>query len=151
MAKRSRKSKSNGKPRKKRSNGTSREVVAVGGNYRKAVKDFVGRIENLKADLESERGKYMNACRPIHEDIAEIYSEAKGEGIATKALKAAVKIRDLEKKKDAEREKLDSPDQDELDRIRLALGELATTELGRAAIRAAETPATDSPQTQPDA
>lgn len=138
MAKRNGKAKSKGKPAKKASKKASNEVVAVGGNYKRAVKDFVGRIENLHKDLESERAKYMRSCQPIQDDIAEIYSEAKGEGIKTKALKAAVKIRDLERKKDKEREKLDGDDQDELDRIRLALGELSDLPLGQHAMQSAE-------------
>lgn len=121
----------------KRANG-SHEVVAVGANYKRTVKEFVGRVENLLDDLASERGKYMNACKPIHEDIKEVYVEAKEAGIPTKALKAAVKMREYERKKDAEREKLDSPDQDELDRIRMALGDLEGTPLGDAAVAHAQ-------------
>lgn len=62
---------------------------------------FVTRIENLLRDLASERGTYMAACVPIHEDIREVYGEAKEQGIAVKALKGLIKWRSLEKKQAA--------------------------------------------------
>jgi uncharacterized protein (UPF0335 family) len=62
---------------------------------------FVTRIENLLRDLASERGSYMAKCVPIHEDIREVYGEAKENGIAVKALKGLIKWRSLEKKQAA--------------------------------------------------
>lgn len=59
---------------------------------------FVKRIENKLSDLESKRGAYMAACKPIHEDIREIYAEAKDKGIPVKALKGLIEYRRLEKK-----------------------------------------------------
>jgi uncharacterized protein (UPF0335 family) len=59
---------------------------------------YVKRIEKLLDDLDSERGRYMANCRPIHEDVREIYGEAKENGIPVKALKGLIKWRELEKK-----------------------------------------------------
>ena len=59
---------------------------------------FLKRIERLLDDLESERGTYMSRCKPLHEDIREVYAEAKDHGVAVKALKGLVKWRELEKK-----------------------------------------------------
>lgn len=59
---------------------------------------FVTRIENLLRDLASERGSYMAKCVPIHEDIREVYGEAKENGVAVKALKGLIKWRALERK-----------------------------------------------------
>jgi uncharacterized protein (UPF0335 family) len=59
---------------------------------------FMKRIESLIGDLDSERGAYMAKCRPIHEDIREVYAEAKDHGVPVKALKGLVKWRELEKK-----------------------------------------------------
>jgi len=59
---------------------------------------FMRRIEKLMDDLDSERGSYMAKCRPIHEDIREVYAEAKDHGVPVKALKGLIKWRELEKK-----------------------------------------------------
>jgi uncharacterized protein (UPF0335 family) len=59
---------------------------------------YVKRIERLLDDLDSERGRYMANCRPIHEDVREVYGEAKEHGIPVKALKGLIKWRELEKK-----------------------------------------------------
>jgi uncharacterized protein (UPF0335 family) len=61
-------------------------------------KPYLKRIEKLLDDLDSERGSYMAKCRPIHEDIREIYGEAKDNGVPIKALKGLVKWRELAKK-----------------------------------------------------
>lgn len=95
---------------------------------------YVSRIENLHADLDSERGKYMAACRPVHDDIKEVYAEAKEEGFSARALKAVVKSRLLEKKAAAQRDDLDGEEVDNFDNIRLALGDLDGTPLGNAAL-----------------
>lgn len=132
MAKR----KSNGKGKSKAKKTNGHAVVVVGANFRAKAKSYVNRIEECLGSLDTEKGKYMRACQPIKEDMTEIYSEAKAEGIDTKALKAEIRIRQLEKMKDAAREKLSPESQDELDKIRMALGELDGTPLGNAALAA---------------
>jgi len=57
------------------------------------VKSLVGRIEGHFSDLDTERGKYMNACRSIRDDIAGIYEEAKARGVPKKELRAFVSSR----------------------------------------------------------
>jgi len=59
---------------------------------------YMKRIESLMGDLDSERGAYMAKCKPIHEDIREVYAEAKDNGVPVKALKGLVKWREFEKK-----------------------------------------------------
>ena len=138
MAKR--KGKTSKKPKRARANGAAEaasengEGMPVGGNFKRAVKEYVGRIINLHGDLDSERSTYMNACKPIHSDIKELYGEAKGEGIPTRELKAAVKMRLLDLRKERVRDALDENQQSNLDNIRMALGDLETTPLGQAAV-----------------
>lgn len=96
---------------------------------------FVDRIENLHADIATIMSKALNACRAVHGDIKIVYQEAKDEaGIPKKALKKVVQARALEQKARAVREDLEAEDQDDFDRIRQALGDLADTPLGAAAL-----------------
>lgn len=99
---------------------------------------YLQRIEKLKADLESERSRYMNACKPIHEDIREIYVEAKGAGIPAKALRGVVKFRELERRQDSIADDFDEDDGAIYEVLIEALGPL-----GKAAARAAGHPAGD--------
>jgi len=97
-------------------------------------KSYVGRVENLHKDLQTERGKYMATCKAIREDIKVVFAEAKDEGFPNKSLKAVVKARELERKANAQRDDLGDLDlQDKFDMIRHALGDLADTPLGKAA------------------
>lgn len=131
--------KRNGKAKgkaKKKANG-SNEVVVVGANFRAKARSYVKRLSECEGRLDDEKATFMRKCQPIKADMTEIYSEAKGEGLSTKALKAEMKIRRLEKQKDKTREALQPEDQNELDRIRIALGELDGTPLGDAAMASA--------------
>lgn len=102
------------------------------------IASFVSRIENLHKDLDTERAEYMNRCAAIREDIKEVLGEAKDAGLSKGAVKAVVKIRELERKAEAVREDSEYETQNEIDMIRSALGDLADTPLGRAAQAAAE-------------
>lgn len=98
-------------------------------------KSFVDRIESLHADIASEMSAALNACKQIHGDIKIVYQEAKDEaGIPKKALKRVIKVRALERKAEEMREELEGEDQDSFDQIRHALGDLADTPLGQAAL-----------------
>src|ERR1051325_4590390 len=61
------------------------------------VLEFVERIENLDADLASEKGEFMQRCKVIAGDKREVYSEAKAAGLNKKALKGIVKERRLKR------------------------------------------------------
>lgn len=63
-------------------------------------KVYLERIENVLAELDSERGEYMANCRALRDDIKEIYSEAKDAGVDKKALKGLVDWRILERKQE---------------------------------------------------
>lgn len=97
------------------------------------ITDYVRRIENVLEEMDSEKSKYMSACKEFREDIAEIYAEAKNNGTSKAALRAVIKTRSLERKLEDVRKHLDLDEQDLFDRYRLALGDLADTPLGQAA------------------
>lgn len=102
-------------------------------------KQCIDRIEAVLADIESIKGSAMAKCREKHDEIAEIYEEAKTAwGIPKRALKAVVKVRAAERKLKAMREGLEDDDQDSFDQIRHAIGDLADTPLGQAALDAAK-------------
>lgn len=95
---------------------------------------FVSRVENLNQDMETLKAEHMAKCKAVREDIKDVLEEAKGEGIPKGALKAVIKVRELERKAERARDDLDSDVQGDFDNLRLALGDLAETELGQAAM-----------------
>lgn len=98
---------------------------------------FVRRIEHLLDQIASERGSYMAACKSLRDDIGEILDEAKEKGVPRRELKAAIKARELTHKIEALREDFSDESRETYDQIRIALGDLADTPLGRAAARGA--------------
>jgi uncharacterized protein (UPF0335 family) len=76
------------------------KTVAVG-----RLRDFVERIERLEEDKKE-----------ISEDIKEVYGEAKGEGFDTKAMRALIRLRKMDRADRQEQEAL-------LDLYLSALGE----------------------------
>lgn len=107
------------------------------------VKAIVGKIEGYFDDLASEQGTYMQRCRSIRENIAAAYEEAKAFGLPKKELRAVVKARDLEGKAKAIRDAMEEEQAETYDQIRFALGDLADTPLGGAAMNGNEKPKTD--------
>lgn len=85
-------------------------------------KPFIDRIERLVKELESERGAYMAACKPLREDIKEIYGEAKEAGIPAKSLRQTIKYRELERKQKALAEGLDIDEQATFEQLVAAFG-----------------------------
>jgi uncharacterized protein (UPF0335 family) len=109
---------------------------ADGGNGFSAdlVKSLVDRIEALHGEIESEQAKYMVAAKALREDIANVYEEAGARGVSTKPLKALIKTRKLDRRAKAEKEKLDLDERATLEMLKDALGDLADTPLGEAAV-----------------
>lgn len=80
------------------------------------VKAFVERIERLEQEKKA-----------LADDIRDVYAEAKGQGFDVKAMRAVVRMRKQDAKERAEHEAI-------VETYMSALGMLADTELGRAAI-----------------
>lgn len=85
------------------------------------LKSVVERIERLEEDKKA-----------VSDDIREVYAEAKGNGYDVSALKAVIRLRKMDA---AKREELESI----IEIYREALGMLADTPLGAAAIERAST------------
>jgi uncharacterized protein (UPF0335 family) len=90
-----------------------------------ALERYVSRIENLHNDRKS-----------LNEDIKEVYGEAKDAGFDTTILREIVRERQMEEPARHSRYAL-------LDSYRRALGMLADTPLGQAAMRQAEAETTN--------
>jgi hypothetical protein len=58
------------------------------------VKPIVDKIEGFLADLDSERGSYMQRCRSIRDSMSSAYEEGKARGIPKKELRALVRTRE---------------------------------------------------------
>lgn len=96
---------------------------------------YLQRIEALNADLETERGTYMQRARSLRDDIKEVISEAKEkDSVPVKALKGLVRYRELEKKQKAIGDGLDIDEASTFEQLLEALGDFGATELGQATL-----------------
>ncbi|WP_010683129.1 DUF2312 domain-containing protein [Methylobacterium mesophilicum] len=101
----------------------------------KRTKECVDRIEALAAKKTALHMTYMAECAVINEDIGDVYEEAKTAWhIPKKALRTVIKARATERKLEDMRNDLDLVDRESFDQIRHALGGLADTPLGDAAL-----------------
>lgn len=118
---------------------------------RAILSQFVKDIDRLKGEIESRKGAYMAWCKSQRELINDVLDRAKDAGIPKKELKAVLKARDLEKKIEKIREDLEEGDAaDTFDMIREALGDLAGTPLGRAAMGEGADEDADEDADEPD-
>ena len=101
-------------------------------------KPYLKRIEQLFADLDSEKGSYMAAAKALREDIRSVFSEAKEAGIQVKALRGLVKWRQLEKKQNAIADGLDIDESAAYSQLVEALGPLGQAAADRAGYKAEE-------------
>lgn len=125
----------NEKQRTKEAEGHGVAAIRGNGFDPDAVKGFVGRIQNLNGDLLKEQSAYMTACKVIRDDIKEVYDEAKDAGIPKKELKRVIELLKLEGKIEDLREGLEEGEQqDNYDKLLLALGKLSDLPLGQAAL-----------------
>ncbi len=102
------------------------ENSAIGGNAKAQLLSLIERIERLE---EEKKG--------MADDIKNVFAEAKSTGFDVKALRAVLKRRSADTDKLAEHEAI-------VETYMHALGMLADTPLGRAAINLAKTGATVS-------
>lgn len=103
----------------------------------KTAKSFLERIESVQADIDKIKADAAEECAPLYDDIASIKREAHDAGIPRREFNSLISERKLLKKAEALRASLSEDQQHNFDQMKLALGDLAETELGRAARRRA--------------
>jgi uncharacterized protein (UPF0335 family) len=96
---------------------------------------FMKRIENLLDDIDSKRGTYMAEVKEVREDIKNVYTEAKDNGVPVKALRSLIKFRALERKQQALSDGLENEEAQIYEQLRDALGELGAAAADRAGYR----------------
>lgn len=92
---------------------------------------YFSRISNLDDEIETIMGRAKADCKPYHQDIRDIYDEAKAEGFSPSVLKALYSIRRKEAKTVS---KLDDDDRAIFEKMRddfhgLGFGEYAEHKL----------------------
>lgn len=102
------------------------------------LKSYISRIENIDTEIASETGTFMASVKSLKEDKKEIFAEAKDKGLPIRALKAELKLRALDRDKAKVVAGLEEDDRENLELIQEKLGDLASTPLGAAAMKAAE-------------
>lgn len=96
---------------------------------------FVSRFEEIEAEIEVEKSKFMLACKAIRARQKELLDDAKSVGVAKGVVKAVAKARKLEAQaRDAMAEFEDQDDIAYAADIAKALGPFADTPLGAAAV-----------------
>lgn len=101
------------------------------------LREYIEEIEEIKDEIDSETGAFMKRVKDKKSEIKNLIADAKNEGIPTKALRAELKLREFDRKKDKVVAGLEESDADELEMIRDALGDFASLPLGDAALRRA--------------
>jgi uncharacterized protein (UPF0335 family) len=152
MAKAKAKTKAKQQPSKRRA--TVTRAPRPGANTLEGrAQPYLTRVERLHEQLDKLRSDYMNACKPVREDVREVYAEAKDHDIPVMALKGLVKFRALERKQNEIAGDMDLDEQAAYQQLVDALGGL-----GIAAARAAGYDVEDEERdvrprhmTQPDA
>lgn len=98
---------------------------------------YVEAVEEFHKELKTKQSLYMSECKAIRTKIKDVLEEAKGQGGDPKAIKAVVKRRELEKKIAAHEAALEDDTQARFKGMLKALGGLADTPLGAAALKTA--------------
>ncbi len=99
-------------------------------------KALADRIEVLQIEIEDQQEACREACKPMRDDIAEIWKEAKGGELPEKSMRAYMKLRTAQRKTLA---KLNSHERAAFDNLREALGPLGAAAAERAGFPADET------------
>lgn len=100
------------------------------------ISSFLDRVKNLEEEIASIMGGAMAEAKQRRSDIKDIYAEAKDAGYPMKPLKAEARLRKLDRDKAKVVAGLEQDDLETLEQFQTALGPLASTPLGEAAISA---------------
>ena len=95
---------------------------------KKATEDFFRRLDNLHDDFESASGEFRADVKALYNEAADTLGVKKG------MFRHAFQTYRSAKKRAEKEAGLEQGERDELDLIRSALGDYATTPLGKAAL-----------------
>lgn len=98
---------------------------------------YVEAVEEFNRELKTEQSLYMSRCKAIRAKIKDTLEEAKGQGGNPKAIKGAVKRREMERKLAAHDASFEDDDAVRYEAIVKALGGMADLPLGQAALKTA--------------
>jgi predicted ATP-dependent protease len=100
--------------------------------------EVIESYEALDEKCEQIMMEAVRKCKKPREEQRDLLDQAGARGMSKRALKAHLKERALDRKKEAIREKMEPDDQDMLDLLKQHLGVLGDTPLGQHALKAAE-------------
>lgn len=107
----------------------------------KILKRLIKACEEEDSMIDEIMVKARQDAQPHVDAIKDYKKEAAEAGIPKAVFSAALRFRKLERKKEAVRERLNEDQQDDYDTVLHALGDLADTPLGKAAMSGFETSA----------
>jgi len=100
---------------------------------------YVESCEAISTEIASAKGSHAKWCQERKAEQKEIIDAAKDDaGIPKKEFRAILKRREMRQKLDAIRENMEAEQQDMLDQMEHALGDLSETPLGEAAMQQAK-------------
>lgn len=95
---------------------------------------FVRRVESVQAEIDEIMSAAKDSCEPHRQDRAAIVKEASEAGFSKKEFLTILRKRRLEQKVEHVADSLDEDQRDAYELMMAALGQLATTPLGQAAV-----------------
>ena len=98
------------------------------------LKGYIEEIDRCDDRLDTARAEYMNECKPIRGEIAEIRASAKESGLNMVAFRAVLKKHRADRRHDKQLGALDIADLADYKSMEERLGQLADTPLGQAAL-----------------
>lgn len=115
---------------------TGKKVHAGRNGYdAKKLTGYCEEIEGQQAKIDAIMQEAKDKCAPMREEITAIKKAAnENDGIPRREFNAVLQVRKLDRKSEQVRETLSEEQQDEFDQMCLALGMLADTPLGQAAM-----------------
>jgi len=114
------------------------------------LKGYLTEIDRCDDQLDTLRAEYMNDCKPVRGEIADICASAKESGLNMKSFRAILRKHRADRRHDKHLGKLDLADLSDYKSMEEALGDFIDTPLGQAAAAraAVEVPARPEPMFQ---
>lgn len=131
--------------------GAKSEGATPSNGYGVGLKQFLGRYEALQDDIDAILSAAKDECEPARQDQAQIVKDAADAGYSKKEFKTVLRKHRLEKRLARVADSLDANQKETYEQMLHALGELADTPLGAAALKEKEEPAAPPPVTGKEA